>query len=268
MPSGHRGLSFHYGVDRAALAPKLVDAFVELSCDDETRAWIDAAFTHPNGKARLFVRELALRVMSDYDANALFDTHDMRVLGPAQWAELLGARRGGRLLDVGAGDGRVTATLADRFDEVVATETAHRMAERLRERGFACHEVDLVASPLPDDRAFDVVSLLNVIDRTPRPYTLLERARDLARPDGRVIVAVPLPISAHVHAGAKTVDADERLPSIPRTWEPAANALAELCFDPLGLRVEALTRAPYLCRGAAERPVVQLDDAVFVLRRA
>ena len=52
-----------------------------------------------------------------------------------------------------------------------------------------------------------------------------------------------------------------------RSFEHAARTLTELCFEPLGLEVCSLSRAPYLCRGSAKRPVVVLDDSVFVLAR-
>jgi hypothetical protein len=37
-------------------------------------------------------------------------------------------------------------------------------------------------------------------------------------------------------------------------------------FTPLGFRVKSFSRVPYLCCGMApNQPVLQLDDAIFVL---
>jgi len=142
------------------------------------------------------------------------------------------------------------------------------MARKLRARGYVCHGVDLAESALPLGEPFDVVSLLHVIDRAARPLTLLERARALIAPGGRMIVATPLPLSTHVHVAGGTVDAEEVLPTDAHSaaWEPALTALVTRVFAPLGLEVERFARAPYLSRGDADAPVYVLDDAIFVLR--
>jgi SAM-dependent methyltransferase len=268
----HRGLSLRYGADARALGP-LAGSFTRLDADPSTRAWIDDCFARPVGAIQLAARALARNVMSDYDANGLVGTHDMRVLGTDQWRQLLDVATltrlsQGRLLDVGAGDGNVTAELAPLVREVVATETSSGMAKRLRKRGWVTHEVDLVERGLPDDAGrFDAIALLNVLDRTSRPLTLLERLRALAMPDARLLCAVPFPLRPHVHVGASTVDPDELLPRVPpgeHVWERQARAFAELLFVPLGWRVLRLARAPYLCRGPAKQPVLTLDDALFV----
>lgn len=265
--TAHRGLALRYGVDRSRLSPALAGRFVELGLDPSTRAWIDGAIDRPTPAARLAARTVARSLLGDYEANALFDTHDMRVLGREQWPVLLGTGGVQRWLDVGAGDGRVTRELAPMAREVVTTETAHRMASRLRDRGFVCHEIDLVGAELPELSPFDVVSALNVIDRTARPYTLIERMRDRLSSSGRMVLAVPLPLSPHVHVGSSTVDPDELLPIDRRSFEQAATTLVETGLAPLGLELVAWTRVPYLSRGDRKVPVYVLDDAVFVLRR-
>jgi SAM-dependent methyltransferase len=268
----HRGLSLRYGADARALGP-LAASFTRLDADPSTRTWIDDCFTRPVGAVQLAARARARNVMSDYDANGLVGTHDMRVLGTDQWRQLLDVATltrlsSGRLLDVGAGDGNVTAELAPLVREVVATETSSGMAKRLRKRGWVTHEVDLVERGLPEDAGrFDAIALLNVLDRTSRPLTLLERLRARAMPDARLLCAVPFPLRPHVHVGASTVDPDELLPRVPpgeHVWERQARAFAELLFVPLGWRVLRLARAPYLCRGPAKQPVLTLDDAIFV----
>lgn len=264
----HRGVAMRYTVVRERLGPALAHRFVELDLDPSTRAWIDAAIDRPTPAARLAARSLARSVLGDYDANALFDTHDMRVLGREQWSRLLPDVPFARWLDVGAGDGRVTAEFAPFAKELVTTETSSRMAGRLRERGFVCHEIDLVGTELPEREPFDVVTALNVIDRTARPYTLIERMRDRLAPGGRLVLAVPLPLSPHVHVGRSTVDPDELLPIDRRSFEHAATTLVETGLAPLGLELVAMTRVPYLSRGDRAVPVYVLDDCVLVLRRA
>ena len=276
----YRGVGLRYGVSLERLTPSLRKAFVRLHADTSTRAWIDAAFARPHGSWALAARAVARAVVSDYDANAVAGTHDMRVLGAAQLRTMLGhagLRVGRSVIDVGAGDGHVTAELAELFDSVATTELSRGMARRLRARGYTCHSVDLAKEPYPDEAHFDAVLLLNVLDRTRHPISLLEAVPRLLRSPPLetaempwVLIALPLPLSPHVHVGAAVVDPEEMLPT-PRlrggsreSWEEAAVVLERDLLRNLGYRVRALARVPYLCRGGRKRPVTYLDDALFL----
>jgi SAM-dependent methyltransferase len=264
--SEYRGIELSYGCEPSRLPAELASRFVELELDDGTRRWIDRALERPQARATSAIRDVAAKMVGLYDANALLGAFPMRVLGTDQWRPILGEAAGGRLLDVGAGDGAVTAEAAALFDEVVATELSHPMARRLRRRGLRCHEVDLATEPLLEaEGTFDVISLLNVLDRTSRPLSLLERLPALCRPGGRLVVAVPVPIRPVVYVGPQQVDPEEVLPGGGEAgFEAGVSALWQWGLAPLGYRVEVLTRVPYLCRGDARRPVEVLDDAVFV----
>ncbi len=261
------GPELRYACDASRLGAALAETFVELDADADTRAFLAELERRPTGALRAWVRRRLGGVISDYDANALLDTHDMRVLGTEQWRALLGEHAGGRLLDLGAGDGRVTDTLAPLFDEVVTSELSRGMARRLRKRGYDCWLGDVAEDSPPESFGrFHVVSLLNLLDRCRRPLTLLRHAAELLEPAGRLIVAVPLPLAPHVHVGAATVDPEELLPIERSSFEAGANRLAQDLFAPHDLVVRRWTRAPYLCRGDAQRPIWSLDDAIFVLR--
>lgn len=259
----YRGIELDYGCDRGLLPAELASRFVELSADGSTRAWVDAALSQPQSSATTALRDLTARFVSLYDANGLLGAFPMRVLGTEQWQTLLGPIERGRLLDVGAGDGEVTAEAARLFDEVVTTELSAPMARRLRRRGWRCHQVDLAIEPLPEEGAFDVISVLNVLDRTARPLSLLERLPRLLGPGGRLVLAIPVPVAPTVYVGPVQVDPEEMLPA-ERGFEASVEALWRWALSPLGWRVEALSRVPYLCRGDPRRPVEVLDDVVFV----
>ena len=266
----HRGVPITFEANPHALSGLLRERFVPLPPDDATLAWIDAALDRPHGSLALTARAIARTMLSDYDANALAGTHDMRVVGTEQLRRLLSAARlepGGRLLDVGAGDGHVTAELAPLFDAVETTETSRGMAKRLRERGYVCHEADLVSERLAGAAPYDAIALLNVIDRTSHPISLLEALAELMSPKGWLLIAVPLPLAPHVHVGPSTVDPEEMLPIDRTSWEAAANTLEEQLLRPLGYELRALSRVPYLCRGGRRSPVLQLDDALFLCTR-
>lgn len=266
MITRYRDIDLHYGCELEQLAPPLREAFVQLDADASTRAWIDDCIARPHGAMITAARAVARKVMSDFDANGMLGAHDMRVLGTDQARRLLGAERvGGRLLDVGAGDGRVTAELARLVDSVVATETSSPMVDRLRKHGWTAYETDLVEQELPDDGTFELIALLNVIDRTARPISLLEALLPRLAPEGRLILAVPFPIRPVVYAGPLTVDPEELLPIVDEGWEAQAATLEQMLFAPIGYRVDVLSRVPYLCRGSKRKPVIVLDDAIFVL---
>jgi len=263
----YRGVKLRYETVTKLFGAGLAERFVRLDADESTRAWIDHAIANPCSGVALTAQKIAKSVMSDYDANALAGTYDMRVVGTAQLRHLLPRARYPRVLDVGAGDGMVTKELAPLADEVVCTELSAQMAKRLRKRGYRCEQVDLAIEELPHQDAFDLVALLNVIDRTSLPITLLARLGALMAEDARLLLAVPFPLRPHVHAGPITVAPEELLPRDDGSWEAQATTLCELVFRPCGYEVEAISRVPYLCRGPARRPVSSLDDALFVLRR-
>jgi len=261
----YRDLALHYRIDLARLPLELQQVFVELDADASTRAWIDAAIARPNSRMKTLLRDLAMSFVNFYDANGLTNGFQDRLLSTAQWQRLLG-RRGARLLDIGAGDGEVTAQLAPLFTEIVTTELSKPMVRRLRRRGYASHYCDLAFEAI-DDRDFDVVALQNVIDRTTHPLRLLDHAEQLLARDGRLVVAVPVPIQPVVYAGTSHVEPAEPMPVGAPDFESAVTELYEQVFVPNGYRVTALSRAPYLCSGSAREPVEVLDDVIFVLAR-
>lgn len=262
----YRDLVLEYGVNVSRLPPELRAAFLELDLDHSTRLWIDAAYSQPDSRLRTALRNLAARFVSFYDANGLMNVGQDRVLGTAQWQRLLG-RGGRRLLDIGAGDGVVTGELAALFDEVVTTEVSGPLARRLRARGYTCHRRDVAFEPLEGAGRFDLVALQNVLDRTTHPLRLIDRAVSLLADDGRLVVAVPVPIRPVVFIDGARFPPAEVLPAESADFESAVAALNAQVFVPRGLGVIALTRVPYLCRGDARSPVKGLDDAIFVLTR-
>jgi hypothetical protein len=116
---------------------------------------------------------------------------------------------------------------------------------------------------------YDVVSLLNVLDRCDRPKTLLRQIRPLlARPHGRLLMAVVLPFCPFVEDGSGQRAPAERLAVTARRWEDAvAQLVANVCV-PCGYRLAALARVPYYSQvyTAVDDPAfVTLDDALLVL---
>jgi SAM-dependent methyltransferase len=258
--------ALRYSCDLEILPSELASTFVELSADQPLRHYLDELVTARPGTLRTLVQRGLCTFMSDFDANGLLGMYPMHLVSPEQASTLLGAGAHGRLLDVGAGAGDVTAALAPLFGEVVTTEVSRAMARRLRSRGWQVHCVDVTTHGAPTP-PYDVVSCLNVVDRCLQPRTLLRRCRDALTPGGSLLLSVPLPYLPHAYRGGQTVHPAEALDVYSTSYELGAGLVLERVLEPLGLMVERWSRVPYLSGGDSRRPFYVLDAAIWVCRR-
>jgi len=254
--------------------------FVELEVDANWRNEVATLTRDRHGRVRTYAQRLARLYFSDFDANALTGMYRMQLMPLGAWQALLGERAGGRLLDVGAGSGDVTAVLGQCFDQVETTEVSRGMSRRLTKRGFRCHTLDLTEAALAEP-PFDAVSLLNVLDRCPKPRTLLRHCLASLKPAGTFIVALALPYRPFYFDGPLTPEPLERLecdagpsaavgagaPTDHTTWEDGARRFIERDLLPLGLTLERFARAPYLSAGDSARELYELDDVLVVLSK-
>jgi SAM-dependent methyltransferase len=265
-PTRHGGLDLRYAADSRVLPRELSERFVRVELGDEGRDYVARALSSRAGRTKTALHRMLRVWMSDFDVNGLLDMYPMHLLGTSQWRDLLGAEAGVRHLDVGAGSGDITRTIAPLVRETVTTETSKVMARNLRKSGFRCHETDVAESGVPEPR-YDLVTCLNVIDRCSRPRTLLSQLTSALEPGGRLVLATPFPFDPFVYDGAASLDPVERLDVPKEGWERSVSALVENVIAPLGLEVETVSRVPYLCRGDASQPLYVLDDALLVLRK-
>ena len=116
----------------------------------------------------------------------------------AWWLDLAAASPDGRILELGAGVGRLTAALAARGHRVTAVERDPHMLQVLRERQESdldrVEVIEADATSLPDLGAYGLVvlptSLLNELaDPSARVSALVEATRR-CRPDGRLALHV------------------------------------------------------------------------------
>jgi SAM-dependent methyltransferase len=130
--------------------------------------------------------------------------HDVSDVGAtvARVADLA-ASRGGRVLELGAGSGRLAIPLAERGLDVWAVDASAAMIERLQAKpgGDRVHAVvdDMtgLTAPGPADGGFGVVlcafnTLFNITS-TDGQRRCLARARDLLAPDGLVVIEAFVP---------------------------------------------------------------------------
>lgn len=251
-------------IDRSQLPPELASRIVSLPDDPVRARFVEE--NPPHGSVAMGLHRVLRRFASDFDVNAWLGTYRVRLLDRAGFDAFLEKVPRTSLLDIGAGSGAVTGELAPLFSRVVVTETS-RGAVRVLSRRYETHALDLASDRLPKDERFSVVSLLHVLDRAPRPRSLLEAARDRLADDGRLLVACPLPIRAHVdRGGGATSDPDEWIEA-DGTFEQALVALVDGLLTPAGLEVERLARTTYLSQGDARERYYALDDALLLCRR-
>jgi SAM-dependent methyltransferase len=239
---------------------------VDLPPDADTRAFIDEQHAATHSRVRWAARTALRSFAGDFALNGLFGTYPLHLLSTAQWHSLLGDDGRGRLLDVGAACGDVTARLAPLFESVVVTEVNRPMARRLRRRGWRTHRLDLTVHDVPG-APFDVVTALNVLDRCSHPASLLRRLVATTAPGGLVVVSMPLPHRPVWYDGPRLADPREFLPIAGDDFEAGCRSLAAL-VEHAGTTVVALARAPYLSGGDRRRSLYTLDDAIVVARRS
>jgi SAM-dependent methyltransferase len=262
---GILGVELRYECELGQVPAQLAKSFVPLDFDAEAAAYLRRATAARPGRFSSFAQSVLRSYIGDFEANALLAMYPMHLLGTAQWRRLLGPNARGRLLDVGAGCGDVTATLAPCFSEVVATELARAAARRTRGRGIRCLSHDVAERGAPDP-PYDVVACLNVLDRTNHPRSMLARARDALAADGRLVVALALPYDPFVYDGGTTLPPAQPFGVRSPTFEAAVVELVQNELEPLELDVQSWTRAPYLSGGDARAPLYVLDDALLVCR--
>eukprot|EP00051_Salpingoeca_urceolata_P025135 m.446241 g.446241 ORF g.446241 m.446241 type:complete len:315 (-) comp20309_c0_seq1:1522-2466(-) len=185
--------------------------------------------------------------------------------GP-DWRRVLGAS-GTTLLDIGAGDGGVTAHLAELVQHVVTTEVDAVMRWRLRQRGYRSLSPETWQASCSQD-SYELIAIMNVLDRCDKPLTLLRDLINCLSPNGFMVIAVVLPFRPFVEEGAKRKAPSEALPLCGESFQAQACSMITDVFGPLGLVLHAWSRVPYLCEGDLIRPVYSLDDALFVLTKA
>jgi SAM-dependent methyltransferase len=130
-------------------------------------------------------------------------------------------------------------------------------------RGFNCLYTGLADGEVPG-APYDLISLFNVIDRCPRPRSLLDTLHDALTPDGQLLLATPLPYQPFYYRGASGRRPLEALPQNAPTWEEGVVRLAEEFLELSGFEVVSVSRCPYLSGGDRHSGLYVLDDAVFL----
>lgn len=173
------------------------------------------------------------------------------------------SREDSTLMDLGAGDGKVTEVMAQFFKKTFVTEVSPVMRRILSKKGYKILEVDSWSSFSLD---FDLISCLNLLDRCDKPVSILNDMVRKLKPDGRIILGLVFPLSQYVESTSDHKPS-QVLNVSGTTLEEQVISLEENVLSPAGLEVIKWTRLPYLCEGDLDLSFYWLHDVIFILRK-
>ncbi|WAR11794.1 METL9-like protein, partial [Mya arenaria] len=228
-----------YSVDHSRLPEWMCDHFVQLSEDSETRDFLENCYEKSDWVVTQIYHSLAKAFLS-----WLLGRGSMFVFSRSHFQQLLGVSadwRASNLLDLGAGDGKVTEKMASFFSKVYVTETSPTMVSRLQEKQYRVLGIDQWDN---GSLQYDVISCLNLLDRCDRPMSILRSMRRVLAPGGRPT---------------------ERLNIDGATFEAQCESMVRDVFRPAGFSLLHFSRVPYLCEGDLHSSFYVLNDTVFVL---
>ncbi|XP_041987503.1 protein-L-histidine N-pros-methyltransferase isoform X1 [Aricia agestis] len=255
-----------YRVDKSRLSPEMQQKFVQLGPDEETQEFLSSSIDKSSWVWTQIWYLLAKAVLKHFwtitDINGWLGRGSMFVLSRAQAAALLpvpsGTEGGGRLVDVGAGDGEVSRRFSRLYRDRYATEISASMRKALSGKGY----VILDTEDWWRGEQFDCVCMLNLVDRCSRARTMLQQARAAIAPRGVLLLALVLPYKPYVEVTADHKP-EERLPITGVTFEEQAASFVRFMAD-IGFGLRSWARAPYLCEGDFAQAYYWLDDSVYV----
>ena len=169
------------------------------------------------------------------------------------------------LLDLGAGDGKVTSVMANYYQKVYVTEMSSVMRKLLAKNGYFVLEIDEWHQ---NGLTYDLISCLNLLDRCDKPLTMLSQMKSCLKPEsGRIILGLVLPFSQYVESNVKSDHKPSEIISMEGDcFESQMNSLKNNVLTPNGLIIERWTKLPYLCEGDLDLTFYWLYDVVMVLK--
>eukprot|EP00948_MAST-09A_sp_MAST-9A-sp1_P003467 g3467.t1 len=193
-------------------------------------------------------------------------------------------------LDIGAGCGDTTDSLAPLFETVHALETSFMMQRTLASKGYYPPP-----SATESSSGYNVVFLLNVLDRCEDPVSLLKYARSMLKKrntfdrdgGGKLVIGSVLPYHPFVETRYGSFFGLLKTQMTPKTClfrESAkqngskrlgiAKSRCMYCniqdfadmLETFGLEIERWSRLPYFSTGDYYAPWYLLDQFIFVLK--
>lgn len=99
---------------------------------------------------------------------------------------------GGRMLDIGCGDGALCQCIIDRYENIHGIDHSDIALRRARENGVSTTRVDLNKGSLPFlSQVFDMVTCLDVIEHVFDPVKLVKEIHRILKSNGILIMTTP-----------------------------------------------------------------------------
>jgi 2-polyprenyl-3-methyl-5-hydroxy-6-metoxy-1,4-benzoquinol methylase len=170
---------------------------------------------------------------------------------------------GGRLLDVGTGDGHFLSVANTRGFETEGVELSHARVARATQRGLHVHQGDLLDLTLPAE-SFDMVSLRDILSHVPLPLEMMIEVRRLLKPGGVVFLQTGNKAELHSkHDGEALFD----FWGVPAHLAFFGERQLRLVFERAGLTTTAVRRIPYLDWQLAPRLLAQEQGRYKPIRK-
>lgn len=261
-----------YEVNLDNMNPNIAAKFKKMSYDNETDQFIQNCyrksewlFTHLfNAIARAF---LGLFLTST-SVNGLLKRGSMFVFSNQQFSliydEIASVKSNPEslLLDLGSGDGCVTLIMAQHFHQTYCTEVSPVMKKILSKSGFKLLDAETWAD---NDLSFDLITCLNLLDRCEKPLTTMKLMRQKVQPNGRVLIALVLPLNQFVEASSNHIPT-EILHLTGSTLEEQVESFVKEVIEPNDFELITWTKLPYLSEGDLELSYYWLIDVLFLLK--
>lgn len=97
---------------------------------------------------------------------------------------------GGRMLDVGCGNGRYLLTMRTLGWDVQGVELSENGVRVCRQANLPVHHGDLASASFPDN-AFDLITVRHVIEHIPDPQPFMQELARILKPGGRLVIETP-----------------------------------------------------------------------------
>uniref|UniRef100_A0A0R3RPM1 Methyltransferase-like protein 9 n=1 Tax=Elaeophora elaphi TaxID=1147741 RepID=A0A0R3RPM1_9BILA len=284
-----------YSINRTAVPSYMLKKFHQFYMDEDVETFLNNSLETSNSLCLqvyyAFITSLLSMILTKTSINGVLGRGGMHLFSFSQLQEFLDISIGWtsynkKLLDLGAGDGQITAVMARLYRIVSVTEASKVMEWRLKQHGFKVVPMDM----WHQSGTYHLISALNLLDRHYNPSLLLAQLHLMTlRSESLLLLAVVLPLHQYVefHPTSRTnrpgiickiisqilakctfvaCSTNIKISIKGRTFEEQASSLVADVLEPAGFELLKWGKLPYLSEGDFRRPFYHLDDAIFLLK--
>jgi len=261
-----------YSVNLGLISDKHIrEKYVQLGKDEETEEFIQNSIEQSDWLLTQIYYNVAKSFLSFFlcqtDINGWLGRGSMFVLSSEHFKLLSGDLINPELklesmLDLGAGDGRTTLSLANFYEQVYATEISRPMRRALRAKNFKVLEIDSWA----EENTYDMISALNLFDRCDKPLSIIKEIHRSLKPEtGLFLVALVLPFKPYVESTSDNMPSEVMNIHGEKFEEQVESSVVYI--QEAGFQLISWSRVPYLCEGDLSRPLYHLNNVLLLFKK-